>query len=149
MKSYAEFLTESVSTYNEIRSLGKDKLNDVVDSKEPLTYHHVRGILDNKHSGAIDAIKRLAQRSNTIDSKGNGLLSMHAMAEKDDYLRNQHAYHLVNSGKLSDTQLKHVASHALKNNQTGMFDDHLAKKINSVSSNKDDVSSHINALKGD
>lgn len=135
MKSYTEFLNESVSVYNETKSLGKDKLNDAIDNKEPLTYHHVRGILDNQHAGTVDAVKRLVHRSNTIDSKGLGLLTMHAMNEKDGFLRNQHAYHLVNSGKLNDTQLKHVAKHALNAIPNISFDEHLAKKIKAASNN--------------
>jgi len=148
MKTYIDFLNESVSVYNELRTSPKSKLNSTIESEQNLSYHHVRGILDNPHAGSVDAIKRLTTRSGSIDSKGVGLLAMHAMNDKDDYSRNQHAYHLVNSGSLNDTQLKHVAKHALKNSQNGMFDDHLAKKIKNAASNKEDVGAYVDAQKG-
>ena len=147
MKKYIDFLNESVSVYNDLRTAPKSKLNSVIDSDQNLSYHHVRGILDNPHAGSVDAVKRLTNRSSSIDGKGVGLLAMHAMNDKDEYARNQHAYHLVNSGQLSDTQLKHVAKHALKNSQNGMFDDHLAKKIKHAATDREDVSSYVDAQK--
>lgn len=147
MKSYNDYLYESVSTYNEYKQMPKEDLDDSIDSFKHLTYHHVRGMLDNKNLSSVDGIKRLSARSSDIDDKGLGLLTLHAMNDKDQYHRQQHAYHLVNSGKLSDIQLKHVAKSALYNEHNKMFDNHLAKKINSVSKNKDDVSSYIEGLR--
>lgn len=148
MKTYEQYLNESVSVYNTVKSFSHDDLDKCVNDTTPLTYHHVRGMLDNKHINDIDGVNRLVHRSKDIDSKGLGLLAMHAMSHKDPYIRQQHAYHLVGSGKLSDTQLKHIATHSLKNSHNGMFDDHLSNRIKASSINKDEISKHIETIKG-
>lgn len=148
MKSYQDYLNESVSVYNTIKGLSAEHLSKAIDETKPLTYHHVRGMLDNKNLEAVDGLKRIIHKSQDVDHKGLGLLAMHAMSHSDPYVRQQHAYHLVGSGKLSDTQLKHISTHSVKNTATGMFDDHLAKRIHASSTNKDDVAKHLDNIKG-
>ena len=45
MKSYNDYLYESVSTYNEYKQMPNEDLDDSIDSVKHLTYHHVRGML--------------------------------------------------------------------------------------------------------
>lgn len=147
MKSYTEYLTESASVYNETKSLDHAGLTHALNA-ESFDYHKVRGILDNPHAAKAEAVTALVHKAGNIDSKGLGLLTMHAMSNKESQLRNQHAYHLVGSGKLSDDQLSHIAKHALYPlGKEHPFDDHLANRIVSSAKNKEKMGEIVRQAK--
>lgn len=146
MKSYFQFLTESAADYTNAKNMNHDDLgNFLTDGK--LNHDHVRGALANPHAASVGAVKTLSARSGELDHKSVGLLAMHAMEEKDPTTRHQLAYHLVNSGRLNETGLKHVATHALNASPTG-HDSHLAKKILRGASDKASMTKHIESLTG-
>lgn len=147
MKSYLECLEESVSVFHDTKNLGKDDLHHLIQNGN-LTHEHVKGILSNPHLHSVDGVRELATRAGSLEQKSVGLVTMHAMGEKDKQVRNQLAYHLVTNGKLNDVTLKHIAKHALGPTAPGtQFDDHLALKIHRASANPDDMKSYIDKIK--
>lgn len=148
MKSYTQHLVEAiVSSFNDSKNLGKEELRSLIGSHK-LTDEHVKGILENPHLSSVDGLRGLANRSSSLDGKSLGLLTMHSMKEPDKYQRSQLAYQLVNSGKLNDVNLKHIASHALGPvSNEAEFDEHLAKKIHAGAENKEAMASHITSIR--
>lgn len=148
MKNYNQFLAEE-AIRNNIKGLDKEGLHDYINQHSNLLNdEQVKGILENPHVKSVDGIRRLTNIAGSIDKKGLGVLTIHAMNEPDKHARSSMAYQLVNHGNLTDEHLKHIVKSSLSPiSAESEFDDHLANKIQAKAVNKTEIESRIKTMR--
>lgn len=148
MKNYNQFLAEE-AIRNNVKGLDKEGLHDYINKHSNLLNdEQVKGILENPHVKSVDGVRRLTNIAGSIDKKGLGILTIHAMSEPDKHTRSSMAYQLVNNGNLTDEHLKHIVKSSLSPVSTeSEFDDHLANKIYHKATNKTEIESRITTMR--